>query len=147
MYRQDAIRRPILPASRALFIEEFPLTKLVHAVGALTWAIISGVKDDGESRRWPRLPISFPVFARGVDVDGREFKELATAHNVSAGGILVAISRKLAPTPRLHLDMPVPPSGENTRFGAVRQIEAHVIRVVQGERYKLLGLKFDRPIV
>jgi hypothetical protein len=122
------------------------VTKLVHAGGALTWAIIGSVKDNGESRRWPRLPISFPVFARGVDVDGREFKELATAYNISAGGMLVAVSRRLVPVLRLRLDIPAPPHLPDTRLGAVREVEAQIIRVEQRRRHKLLGLKFEQPL-
>src|SRR5574340_829043 len=122
------------------------VTKLVHAGGPLTWAIIGSVRNNGESRRWPRLPISFPVFARGVDVDGREFKELATAYNISAGGMLVAVSRRLVPALRLRLDMPAPPNARNTRAGSVREIEAHIIRVEQRPRHKLLALKFEHPI-
>jgi hypothetical protein len=122
------------------------VTKLVHAGGPLTWAIIGSVRDNGESRQWPRLAISFPVFARGVDLDGREFKELATAYNISAGGMLVAVSRRLVPALRLRLDIPAPPNIPNTRTASVREIEAHVIRVEQRPRHKLLGLKFESPI-
>jgi hypothetical protein len=42
-----------------------------------------------ELRKRPRLPLSFPLFARGVDAQGMPFKELLTALNVSAGGMLV----------------------------------------------------------
>ncbi len=102
--------------------------------------------DSPDLRKWPRLPISFPVFARGVDMDGRQFKELATAHNISAGGMLVAVSRRLAPAQQLLLDIPVPPNEAFARNGVVREMKAQIIRVVNHDRYKLLGLKFSRPI-
>jgi len=86
------------------------------------------------------------VFARGVDLNGREFKELATAYNISAGGMLVAVSRRLVPALRLRLDMPAPPNAPNTRATSVREIEAHIIRVEQRSRHKLLALKFEHPI-
>jgi len=109
---------------------------------------MAGVQDrnGNNTRRWQRLPISFPLFARGTDTEGRPFKELATAFNVSAGGILVAVSRRLAIAGPLLLDIPAPPSSKTVRSHGIQHVEAEVVHVEQRERCKLLGLKFAHPI-
>ena len=50
----------------------------------------------GERRKWTRLPLAIPVFVRSRDEKGKEFLEFATALNVSAGGMLVAMRRAIA---------------------------------------------------
>jgi hypothetical protein len=57
-----------------------------------------GVHSDGrhgERRKWPRLPLAIPVFVRSRDDNGKELLEFATALNVSAGGMLLAVRRGL----------------------------------------------------
>ena len=41
------------------------------------------------------MPLAIPVFVRSRDEKGKEFLEFATALNVSAGGVLVAVRRSL----------------------------------------------------
>ena len=56
---------------------------------------MNGGKTGNERRKWARLPLAIPVFVRSRDGKGKEFLEFATALNVSAGGMLVAIRRIL----------------------------------------------------
>jgi hypothetical protein len=61
--------------------------------------------------------LAIPVFVRSRDEKGREFLEFATALNISAGGMLVAVMR------------------------------AKMLRMSHTEGYHLLGLKFSRPLL
>ena len=98
-----------------------------------------------ELRKRPRLPLSFPLFARGVDANGRQFKELLTALNVSASGMLVLTSYKFFPARHLQIDLPVGVVGQEVRTKN-REVNAEVVRIEQRERSKLVGIKFNRPI-
>ena len=57
----------------------------------------------GERRKWARLPLAIPVFVRTQGEDGKELLEFATALNVSAGGMLVAVRRVLPPAAQIML--------------------------------------------
>lgn len=94
-------------------------------------------------RRWERLDISFPVFARGTDMEGKEFVEFGTALNVSAGGMLLAI-RKAQPHGQLRLEIPNPPWLAAPE--SHRSMQASTVWAQTRERYTLLGLKFSRPL-
>jgi hypothetical protein len=63
----------------------------------------------GERRKWARLPLAIPVFVRSRDGKGKEFLEFATALNVSAGGMLLAIRRLLPAVAQLRLEIPSAP--------------------------------------
>src|SRR5580700_5404841 len=80
-----------------------------------------------ERRRWPRLPLAIPVFVRTQLDQDKEYLEFATALNVSAGGMLVALRR------------PLP--------GASRTLRAKVLRTEHAKAYNLIGMKFSRPLV
>src|SRR5208282_6590375 len=58
----------------------------------------------GERRKWPRLPLAIPVFVRSRDDKGKEFLEFATALNVSAGGMLLAVRRVLSSSAQIQLE-------------------------------------------
>ena len=62
-----------------------------------------------ERRRWARLPLAIPVFVRGRESKGKEFLEFATALNVGAGGMLVAIRRVLSAIAQIRLEIPSAP--------------------------------------
>jgi len=98
-----------------------------------------------ELRKRPRLPVSFPLFARGVDAHGRHFKELLTALNVSASGMLVLAASKFIPPQSLQIDLPVGVVDQDARQKH-KGIRAEVVRTEQRARGKLMGLKFYRPI-
>jgi hypothetical protein len=98
-----------------------------------------------ELRKRPRLPLSFPVFAHGVDADGKPFKELLTALNVSAIGMLALTSATFFPVGRLKIELTVGIVGQEGR-PATRNINAQVVRMEHRSRAKLVGLKFERPL-
>lgn len=101
-----------------------------------------------ERRKWARLPLAIPVFVRGRDDQGKECLEFATALNVSAGGMLVAVRRLLPGSSHVLLEIPsapllalsaLPPTSRNLR--------ARAMRTTHAEGYHLLGLKFLRPLL
>src|SRR5512132_1736012 len=104
-------------------------------------------KSGSERRKHQRLPLSIPVFVRGIDQDGKEFLEFATALNISAGGILLATRRSLPKSSNLALEIPVaplPPTVVSSQ--SVRSLKARLVRVTHGDRCHLLGLRFTKPL-
>lgn len=94
-----------------------------------------------DQRRWQRIPLAIPVFVRGVDGEGREFLEFATALNISAGGALVAMRRQLPRCTKLSLEIPVAPV-PIVMPKTVRRLRARLVRVNMHDGYQLWGLKF-----
>lgn len=100
-----------------------------------------------DRRKHQRLPLSIPVFVRGIDQDGKEFLEFATALNISAGGILLATRRNLPKSSNLSLEIPVAPlPPTNVSPQSVRSLKARLVRVTHGDRCHLVGLRFSRPL-
>ncbi len=99
-----------------------------------------------EKRRWPRLPISFPLFVRGEDGHGAQFKELATAINVSAGGILLALSPKRVLSSPVVVEMPVGRTAPDASLSTIREIYADVLRTEPRSRANVFALKFRRSL-
>lgn len=100
-----------------------------------------------DRRKHQRLPLSIPVFVRGVDQDGKEFLEFATALNISAGGILLATRRSLPKSSNLSLEIPVAPlPPTNISPQSVRSLKAKLVRVTHGDRCHLVGLRFSKPL-
>lgn len=101
-----------------------------------------------ERRKWPRLPLAIPVFVRSRDVKGKEFLEFATALNVSAGGMLVAVRRTLPAVSQILLEIPSAPVAALASIPRVaRNLRAKTMRTTPEEGYYLLGLKFSRPLL
>lgn len=101
-----------------------------------------------ERRKWSRLPLAIPVFVRGHDGKGNEFLEFATALNVSAGGMLVAVRHVLPPSCDIRLEIPCAPSASEATDGPVaRNLRARALRNTPAAGYYLLGLKFSRPLL
>ena len=101
-----------------------------------------------ERRRWPRLPLAIPVFVRSGAETGKEFLEFATALNVSAGGMLVAVRRSIPSTAQVLLEIPSAPFAALAALPRVaRSFRAKVLRMQHGEGYNLVGLKFSRPLL
>lgn len=100
-----------------------------------------------ERRKWTRLPLAIPVFVRSRDGKGKEFLEFATALNVSAGGMLVAIRRILPAVAQIRLEIPSAPVAALAPMPkAARTLSAKTLRTTPAEGYYLLGLKFSRPL-
>ncbi len=96
-----------------------------------------------DQRKWQRIPLAIPVFIRGVDEQGRDFLEFATALNISAGGALIATRRQLPRCARLSLEIPVAPMPRAVTLPkSTRRMRAKLVRVTLGENYQLWGLKF-----
>jgi hypothetical protein len=109
---------------------------------------VHNVVNKNERRKWPRLPLAIPVFVRSRDGKGKEFLEFATALNVSAGGMLVAIRRLLPAIAQLRLEIPSAPVAALCLLPrASRTLRAKALRSTPGEGYYLLGLKFARPLL
>ena len=101
-----------------------------------------------ERRKWARLPLAIPVFVRSHDDKGSEFLEFATALNVSAGGMLVAIRRTLPSSNHIHLEIPSAPVASLALLPrAARCLSAKALRNIPVEGFYLLGLKFSRPLL
>lgn len=101
-----------------------------------------------ERRKWSRLPLAIPVFVRSRDEKGKEFLEFATALNVGAGGMLVAVRRMLSPLAQVQLEIPSAPVAALAVLpGVSRSLRAKALRTTPAEGYYLLGLKFSRPLL
>jgi hypothetical protein len=108
----------------------------------------TGKRAVAERRRWPRLPLAIPVFVRSGAETGKEFLEFATALNVSAGGMLVAVRRSIPSTAQVLLEIPSAPLAALAALPQiVRNLRAKVLRMQHGEGYNLVGLKFSRPLL
>jgi hypothetical protein len=108
---------------------------------------MSAGKPSHERRKWIRLPLAIPVFVRSRDGKGKEFLEFATALNVSAGGMLVAIRRVLPAVAQIRLEIPSAPVAALAPMPkAARTLQARTLRTTPAEGYYLLGLKFSRPL-
>jgi hypothetical protein len=109
---------------------------------------MNGVRAGTERRKWARLPLAIPVFVRSSDRKGKEFLEFATALNVSAGGMLVAIRRILPAIAQIRLEIPSAPVAALAMLPkASRALRARALRTTPAEGYYLLGLKFARPLL
>lgn len=102
----------------------------------------------GERRKWTRLPLAIPVFVRSRDDKGKELLEFATALNVSAGGMLVAVRRVLQSSAQILLEIPSAPLAALASLPtASRSLRAKALRTTHAEGYHLLGLKFSKPLL
>jgi hypothetical protein len=109
---------------------------------------LEGKTPSAERRQWPRLPLAIPVFVRTQSETEKEFLEFATALNVSAGGMLVAVRRAIPSSARVLLEIPSAPLAALAALPRVaRNLRAKVLRMQHGEGYNLVGLKFSRPLV
>ena len=109
---------------------------------------MNGTRAGTERRKWARLPLAIPVFVRSRDDKGKDFLEFATALNVSAGGMLVAIRRVLPAIAQIRLEIPSAPVAALALLPkASRALRAKALRTTPGEGYYLLGLKFARPLL
>jgi hypothetical protein len=110
---------------------------------------VNGQTQVGERRRWPRLPLAIPVFVRSqADEADKEFLEFATALNVSAGGMLIAVRHSIPSSAPVSLEIPSAPLAALATLPPVaRNLRARVLRMQHGEGYNLVALKFSRPLI
>jgi c-di-GMP-binding flagellar brake protein YcgR len=92
--------------------------------------------------------LAIPVFVRSRAESDKEFLEFATALNVSAGGMLVAVRRSIPAAAQVSLEIPSAPLATMADLPTVtRNLRAKVLRMQHGEGYNLVGLKFSKPLV
>ena len=109
---------------------------------------LNGKSPAAERRRWPRLPLAIPVFVRSNAEPDKEFLEFATALNVSAGGMLVAVRRSIPSAAQVSLEIPSAPLAAMAMFPKVaRNVRAKVLRTEHAAGFHLLGLKFSKPLL
>jgi hypothetical protein len=109
---------------------------------------MAAAQPQAERRKWSRLPLAIPVFVRSRDQEGKEFLEFATALNVSAGGMLVAMRRVLPLLSQIQLEIPSAPVSALAMLPrASRDLRAKALRATPAEGCYLLGLKFTRPLL
>src|SRR6202795_532687 len=102
---------------------------------------MNGTRTGTERRKWARLPLAIPVFVRSRDDKGKEFLEFATALNVSAGGMLLAVRRVLPPSDAVLLEIPSAPLAGMTALPKTsRNLRAKALRSSQSAGCHLLGL-------
>ncbi len=103
-----------------------------------------------ERRKYERLPLAVPVFVRGIDPNGRQFVDFATALDISVGGALVAIHRFLPKGSKILLEIPSAPVASSTPTvprSTRQRFYAKTVRVTDGEQVKLMGLQFNKPMM
>jgi hypothetical protein len=106
-----------------------------------------GMSTGADLRAWDRVPISVPLFVRGVDERGKSFLDLATAVNVSIGGALVAVRRHATIEARITLELPVSPIADFQELtGTARQMAGAIVRIDTGSRFHLWAVRFDKPL-
>jgi hypothetical protein len=100
-----------------------------------------------ERRQWQRLPLAIPLFIRCRDDKGKDLLEFATALNVSAGGMLVAVRRMLPADTQYSLEIPSAPIPDASALPqSTRMLRAEPVRVIHGKDYHLVGLRFLKPL-
>jgi hypothetical protein len=108
---------------------------------------MNGTSQQSDRRKWARLPLAIPVFVRSFDEQGKESVEFATALNVSAGGMLLAIRRALPAIAQIQLEIPSAPEAVLAPLPrATRTLSAKTLRSTPADGCYLLGLKFARPL-
>lgn len=101
-----------------------------------------------DRRRWERIPLAIPVFVRGRDADGKEFREFTTAFNISAGGVLLATRRYVPRSSTISLEIPAGPmSSQLAERKFYRDLVGRAVTVTHSEQCYLCGVKFSRPLI
>jgi hypothetical protein len=91
--------------------------------------------------------LAIPVFVRGGSGADKELLEFATALNVSAGGMLLAIRRSIPYSAQVSLEIPSAPLiVMNSLPKAARALRARVLRLQHREGYNLVALRFSRTL-
>src|SRR5919201_1238574 len=106
-------------------------------------------KKGSERRKWERLSLAIPVFVRGLDPNGRQFVDFATALDISVGGALLAIHRFLPKGSKIMLEIPSAPLNATPKPAPRtnrQRFYARTVRVTDGEQCKLIGLQFNAPL-
>ena len=101
-----------------------------------------------DRRQWARIPVAIPVFVRGKDHDGKEFREFTTAFNIGGGGVLLATRRFVPRSAKVYLEIPAGPlSSQPMPQKYYRDLVGRAVTVTHTEQCYLCGVKFTRPLI
>ena len=100
-----------------------------------------------ERRQSVRLPITIPLFVRREDAYGKTFLEFATALNISASGVLVAVRRAHRLAAKVLLEIPSVPVSAAPVPKGFRNFRGRIVRIAYADGYYLLGVKFSQPLL
>jgi c-di-GMP-binding flagellar brake protein YcgR len=101
-----------------------------------------------DRRKWERIPVAIPVFIRGKDADGKEFREFTTAFNIGGGGVLLATRRYVPRSSTISLEIPAGPlSSQSLTQKSYRDMVGRAVTVTHTEQCYLCGVKFSRPLI
>jgi hypothetical protein len=107
----------------------------------------ASVRKVEDRRRWERIPVAIPVFVRGKDGDGKEFREFTTAFNIGGGGVLLATRRYVPRMSTISLEIPAGPlSSQPMPQKFFRDLVGRAVTVTHTEQCYLCGIKFSRPL-
>ena len=95
-----------------------------------------------DQRRWTRLTVAIPMFVRGTDQSGKSFVEFGTALNISAGGALLVLKRRLQAEAQVSLEIPVGLLPQTLATKLVQQIQARTLRIEPAENSFVVGVQF-----
>jgi hypothetical protein len=109
--------------------------------------VVCGGASVSERRRWCRLPISIPFFVRAREDSGKDLLEFATALNLSAGGVLLAVRHYVEPGTEISLEVPIALVSKAQLPRSVSLLHAAVLRCTAERQLFLLGLKFSEPLI
>jgi hypothetical protein len=100
-----------------------------------------------ERRRYRRLSLGIPVFAKGLDDRGKEFLEFTTTLNISASGALLAMRRQLPLGSSITLEIPGAPLPRlSTQVTPIRTLDAQIVRITPSQPAFLCALSFTHSL-
>ena len=95
-----------------------------------------------ERRQSTRLTVPIPMFVRGTDQNGNPFVDFGTAINISAGGALLVLKRRLQAEAQVSLEIPVGLLPQTLATKLVQQIQARTLRIEPAENSFVVGVQF-----
>src|SRR5260221_12081858 len=93
-----------------------------------------------------RIHVQIPIFVRGVDAAGAEFRNLTKTLDITATGAFLASPRLLRSDQILNLTIPAPPSPASTLPAETPPIQARVRRHRNAGGVHLLGVEFLKSL-
>lgn len=108
---------------------------------------VQGPSSVPERRKWERLIIAIPFFVRGRKGSGEEFLEFATALDLSASGVLLAIRHFVEPGTEISLEVPIALVNKAQLPHSASLLRATVLRCTPDRHYFLLGLRLEKPLI
>ena len=99
-----------------------------------------------ERRRRARLKVAIPMFVRGTDQHGKSFVDFATALDISAGGALLVLKRRLQTGAQVSLEIPVGLIPRALVANLVKEIQARTLRAEPVENSFVVGVQFVNPL-